>query len=60
MWIILCRLIEEIIPVCQMMFTGRRCCRERWLNALRIIHGQRSIHLIRRDMIKAFALVPLR
>ena len=60
MRIILRRFIEELLAVGQVMLARRCLRRKRRLNAFGMRHLQRSIHLVRRDMVEPFALVLLR
>ena len=56
MRVILCSLIEEIIAIGLVAF--RRCnCLEMRFDTLRMVHCQRSINLVCRDMVKAFTFI---
>ena len=59
MRVILCGLIEEIVAVGKVMLARRRSGRERRLHALGVVHLERTIHLIGRDVVEALALVAL-
>ena len=60
MRIILRRLIEEVLTVSQVMLARRCLRRKRRLNAFGMRHLQRSIHLVRRDVVEPLALILLR
>jgi len=51
---------EELLAIRQMVLARRSLCRKRRLYALRMRHLQRSIHLVRRDMVEPLALILLR
>ena len=58
--IVLGRLIKEIIAVSQVVLR-RRCRRREWrFDAFRVVHFERSVNLVGRDMVEAFACIPLR
>lgn len=59
-WIILRILVEEILPVRQVMFRRRSRGSERRLDTLRMCHLQRPVYLVGRDMIETLALILLR
>ena len=53
-------LVEEILPVRQVMFRRRSRGSERRLDTLRMRHLQCPVHLVGRDMIETLALILLR
>ena len=58
MRVILCCLIKEIIAIGLVAF--RRCnCLGRRFDTLRMVHCQRSINLVCRDMVKAFTFITI-
>ena len=58
--IILRILVEEILPVRQVMFRRRSRGSERWLDTFRMRHLQCPVHLVGRDVIETLTLILLR
>ena len=54
---VLRRLVEEVIAVGQVVFAGASGRRERRRDAFRVVHLERTVNFIGRDVIEALALV---
>ena len=54
---VLCGLVEEVIAVGQMMFGTRSRRGERGRDAFRVVHLERTVDFIGRNMVEALALV---
>lgn len=53
-------LVEELIAIGKMVASGRGLCGERRLDAFRVVHCQRTIDLICRDVVEPLSLIFLR
>jgi len=54
---VLGRFVEKVIAVSKMVFRARSCRRERRRDAFRVVHLERTVNFIGRNVIEALALV---